>query len=1542
MRASQKLRQKSYRAALATTLAAGSLVAAAPINMNVAEAQEVFFKDVTESQYFYESVKDLTARGFISGYEDDTFRPAENITRGQAAKLIALALGLDTENVKDPGFKDVSKSNPYYAYIAALVDAGIIKGYEDDTFKPNGNLTRAHIAQMLVVGFGLEEEKLSNLPFKDINNKQWYAHYIQTLFTNKITTGKTATTFEPNAFVTRGQAAAFIYRTEAAAELQNVKVIDISKNELTLSNGKYALNPSLQGIFNESNLAVLKGAKVKYTVKNNEIVDISLIEIVASGTATSNLVLDGKGATFAGVLTIKGNYISVKNLTLSVLNIQSGATHVTLDAKVGKLNIQSKDAKVSLGANARVGDLILPTGVNAKDIILDYEKVKGNIVKINGVANPDIKPVTPPASNGGGGGSGNGNNPPPVTDDKNFELSLMHFNDTHAHLDNAAKRVTAVNEVRAAKPNSLLLDAGDVFSGTLYFNEFKGQADLEFMNLMKVDAMTFGNHEFDLGSSPEGHKALADFIKAANFPFVSANVDFSNDALFTGLFNTKVSNAPKKGNIYSGIVKVVNGQRVGIFGLTTADTKDISSPGSITFSNYIEDAKKMVSEFEKMGVNKIVAITHIGYDDNPAVDNDIELAKAVEGIDVIVGGHSHTTLEKPVLIKANAEPTIIVQSGQYAENLGTLDITFNKKGVVVAHEGKLINVAGKKENPEAAAILKKYADKIAEIKNKETGATAVNALENPRTGGDNTKPSVRKNETPLGNLITDGMLAKAKEYNKEVVMAFQNGGGIRESINQGPITVGEIINVLPFGNTLATMELTGAEIKETFETSFKDFPRENGGFLHVAGAQVKFDSSKPVGERVVSIAYKNVDNTYTDIQDEITYTIATNAFTAKGGDGYTGLKKAYEEGRVTDLGLSDWENLRDHIIKLGTVDPKIEGRIVDVKGETIPEEFELSLMHFNDTHAHLDNAAKRVTAVNEVRKAKPNALLLDAGDVFSGTLYFNEFKGQADLEFMNLMKVDAMTFGNHEFDLGSSEEGHKALTDFIKAANFPFVSANVDFSNDALFTGLFNTKVSTTPEKANIYSGIVKEVDGEKVGIFGLTTAETKDISSPGSITFSNYIEDAKRMVAEFEAMGVNKIVAITHIGYDDNPAVDNDIELAKAVEGIDVIVGGHSHTTLVEPVLIGVNDEPTIIVQTGQYADNLGTLDVTFDKNGVVVEHAGKLIKIADKTADPEAAVLLKKYSDKIAEISNEESGAIAVKALENPRSNANSNESVRSNETPLGNVITDGMLSKAKEYNKNVVMAFQNGGGIRSSINQGPITIGEIITVLPFGNTLATMDLTGAEIKATFEISFKELPRENGGFLHVAGAKVKFDSSKPVGERVVSIAYKNADNTYTEIQDDVIYTIATNAFTAKGGDGYTVLKNAYEEGRVTDLGLSDWENLREHLVSLGNVDPKVEGRIVDVTNVGGEIPGGNIPATDFSGTPEKLKVYNGDVTVNVQDVSFLGNVIIKGNLIIVGTSTANISLGNMIVEGDLDLSGHEGNVYGIEDIEVYGETIF
>ena len=237
----------------------------------------------------------------------------------------------------------------------------------------------------------------------------------------------------------------------------------------------------------------------------------------------------------------------------------------------------------------------------------------------------------------------------------------------------------------------------------------------------------------------------------------------------------------------------------------------------------------------------------------------------------------------------------------------------------------------KEEDPAVAESLKEYSSQIDEVKNESTGATTVAELPNPRTSDfEGATVSVRNSETALGNLITDGMLDKAKEFNPNTVIAMQNGGGIRAAIDKGDITVGEVITVLPFGNTLATMELTGAQIIEALEHGVSQAPKESGGFLHVSGMKYSYDSSKAVGSRIVSVEVKGTDGTYKALDQTATYVVATNAFTAKGGDGYDVFKEVYEARKSDRFGFSDWENLRDYVQKLKTVDPQIEGRIVDV------------------------------------------------------------------------------------------------------------------------------------------------------------------------------------------------------------------------------------------------------------------------------------------------------------------------------------------------------------------------------------------------------------------------------------------------------------------------------------------------------------------------------------------------------------------------------------------------------------------------------------
>lgn len=515
-----------------------------------------------------------------------------------------------------------------------------------------------------------------------------------------------------------------------------------------------------------------------------------------------------------------------------------------------------------------------------------------------------------------------------------FPLTILHTNDTHANLDtvsspdNIARRVTAIKEAKANAVNPLLVDAGDVFSGTLYFNQYLGLADLEFMNLVQYDAMTFGNHEFDKGS-----EVLNDFIEHADFPFVSSNVNFSADALLTQKFKNEVTRDAKDATIYPAIIMEVDGERVGLIGLTTEDTANIASPGDVTFENAVQKAKDTVAMLRKEGINKIVVLSHLGY------DVDVNLAKEVEGIDIIVGGHSHTKLDQAVVDRSDSEPKLIVQTGEKGQFLGQLEVVFDDEGVLQEWNSSLISVDEKDSNeqyviqpdPEALQILNtKYKPGVEELKQTEVGTTEVKL--------NGVRADVRTKETNLGNLIADGMLDAAQAAGTNAVIALQNGGGIRESIEAGKITMGDVMTVLPFNNDLVTITLTGAEIKEAMENGVSKTPAQDGRFPHIAGMKFYYDSTKPVGSRVLRIEVKG-KNGYEPIDMNKSYEVATNAFTAKGGDFYASLEKAYLEGRVNLLYKPDYEVFSNYVKKVGTITAKtsaVEGRITDLKGAPLP------------------------------------------------------------------------------------------------------------------------------------------------------------------------------------------------------------------------------------------------------------------------------------------------------------------------------------------------------------------------------------------------------------------------------------------------------------------------------------------------------------------------------------------------------------------------------------------------------------------------------
>ncbi|QUG40579.1 S-layer homology domain-containing protein [Psychrobacillus sp. INOP01] len=347
MKNNKKAYQKLFKAALATSLATGAVVTVAPFNTEAAG-----FTDLKSTHVHYSSVLNLTERGIVKGFTDGTFKPEASVTRGQAAKIIALALGLDTKNVVNPNFKDIKTDNEYYGPIAALVAEGIVSGKEDGTYGPGEKLSRSQMAKIITLAFGFEEGKLTDTKFTDVKANDWYNGYLQTLLDNEITTGTTATTFSPYANVKRGQMASFVVRAEAASK--PVTVISVSDNSVETSTGTYTIAEDLKKVFNATNAVALKNANIKFTEKGGQIVAVKSLEITAVGTEATNIVLDGANSSVAGSLKVNGDYVTVKNLTINGdLVIGKGVKNSFLADKIavkGNTEVSDKTTGVSAAA----------------------------------------------------------------------------------------------------------------------------------------------------------------------------------------------------------------------------------------------------------------------------------------------------------------------------------------------------------------------------------------------------------------------------------------------------------------------------------------------------------------------------------------------------------------------------------------------------------------------------------------------------------------------------------------------------------------------------------------------------------------------------------------------------------------------------------------------------------------------------------------------------------------------------------------------------------------------------------------------------------------------------------------------------------------------------------------------------------------------------------------------------------------------------------------------------------------------------------------
>ncbi len=532
-----------------------------------------------------------------------------------------------------------------------------------------------------------------------------------------------------------------------------------------------------------------------------------------------------------------------------------------------------------------------------------------------------------------------------------FNLTIAHVNDTHSHLEANPDSLilggektyvqvggwpllkTKIERLRADNENLLVLHGGDAVQGTLYFTTYKGRVEMELMNLLGFDAMVLGNHEFD-----NGPVFLADFLRYTDIPVLSANAEMEK-------------NKALESRVLPYVIIDFHGEKIGIIGLTTRETMLNSSPGPVGFADEAAMAKQLIGELKSRSITKIIALTHMGYEE------DIALAGSLAGIDVVVGGHSHSLLDNQDNLKKTgkysegAYPTVVrdregnqvcvVTAWEKTKAVGVLDVVFDGRGQVQScsgtpvllladsfkrknKEGRTVELQGEqrrtvldtvRDNPAleltqgdraAHDLLAPYRAGLEGVANQSVGE-AAQLLLHLRLPGVHSSGKVMADGSDIAPLVAAAMLGRVNGVGLKVDLALQNAGGVRRDLNQGRITVGDIHTLLPFSNTLVVMELSGRTLRAVLEHGLS---RGGGAFLYASGGRYIVDMQQPQGQRISRLEFYK-ENKWVEMEETTTYRVVTNSYLAGGGDGYQLLRQS--EGYRYDTGFVDTQVFTDYV-----------------------------------------------------------------------------------------------------------------------------------------------------------------------------------------------------------------------------------------------------------------------------------------------------------------------------------------------------------------------------------------------------------------------------------------------------------------------------------------------------------------------------------------------------------------------------------------------------------------------------------------------------
>ena len=494
-----------------------------------------------------------------------------------------------------------------------------------------------------------------------------------------------------------------------------------------------------------------------------------------------------------------------------------------------------------------------------------------------------------------------------------LQMTILHTNDLHAHDDvfsehqksigGFARISTLIKRFRAESPNTVVIDAGDIFQGTPLYSLYHGEMEVSELNEMGYQIYTIGNHEFD-----DGPENLATQLSNAKFDIVSANMDCSGYEPLAKL-------------VKPSVVKIIGGEKVGFVGAVTPDLESVSittAPIKLKAhgAEWMEPIKAEVDHLKAEGINKIIIVSHSG------LDHEKEMAQSIAGVDAIIGGHTHTRLEHPVIVEhAGDGPTLIVQTGCYGRALGKLDLAFDKDGKIMLPETKYKLNDIDSSIPEDPKIQEYIASKVAPVLRMRHDILS------------HTRASFEKDwlttpwDSPLGDLITDALYEDAKKQGAQIT--FENRGGMRARIERGAVSEETVQEMLPFDNFLTIATVDGATLHKVLEHSVSK--SLGGKFFDVHGLKIAYDRNLPVGQRIVFALAQDKDCQWQPIRDDEHYRIAVNSYSFSGGEGYdfSKAKDIIESKKKMSDVFRDYLNTHKEMV------PEPPSRIVPVSSKLL-------------------------------------------------------------------------------------------------------------------------------------------------------------------------------------------------------------------------------------------------------------------------------------------------------------------------------------------------------------------------------------------------------------------------------------------------------------------------------------------------------------------------------------------------------------------------------------------------------------------------------